>query len=271
MKYDRLHTFKINHEIDGKTVEKEFFLRKPNRRLIEDGELFHGQQINNAIMRHGLIPRALLAKKFAEHEGVYTDKEKEEYQKLLSNARKWETELQTILMKDDKARSKIEIEKISEYQDKLFQCRMDIRNFELQEDSLYEHTAENYARKKVIFWWVTQLSFFCSDDGEELIVLEGDSYDEKMDHYEKLVEDKKNRSMWENAVSKLSYYTAIWLNPNIAGDTESFKQAIELLEADNNLSVVSEDEVEPVKEKKVAKKSTRKKLPKKDSDGEQAE
>lgn len=227
MKLPRLYTFKVKQKVGEELVEREFFLRKPNRRLFEDGELFQGRMINEAITKHKLLPRALLAKTYTEYDGVYTEKEKEHYKSLITKVRDLESEYQSILLKDDDIRSEKEKERINEIAKELIYNRSLIRDYELQEDSLYDSTAESYARRKFVFWWVSFISYQVIEDKED-VVLKGNTYDEKMDHYDVLIEN--DRQFWQDVFAKFTYYVAIWMNPTINGDADAFEQALEILE-----------------------------------------
>ena len=265
MKVDKLHSFTVTmtDDKDNKTV-RNFFIRKPNRRLSEDADLFHGKMINEALTKHKLIARALLAKMYTEHDGVYTDKEKEDYRGLLAKMRDLETEYQSILLKDSDIRSEKENNRLTEIAEELFTIRTKIRDFELQEDSLYEYTAESYAKKKFIFWWVVNTAYEEIDENNHEIVLKGNSYDDKLDYYEKL--NDENGQFWREVFGKFTYYIAIWLSANVNGNLKTFKEVLEILEntpdkEDEKLEIVVEEKnIEIPKETKV-KKSTSKKSP----------
>lgn len=235
MQYDKLYDFKVALESDkGEKEYRKFFIRKPNRRLNEDSDLFHGRMINEAITKHKLIPKALLAKTYTEHDGVYTEKEKNEYKDLLTKMRDLETEYQSILLKDSELRSEKEEERLDDITDELFNIRTKIRDFELQEDSLYEYTAESYARKKFIFWWVVNTAYEEINENEHKLILSGDTYDDKLDSYDKLVE--QNEKFWSEVFGKFTYYIAIWLSPNVSGNTNTFHEVMKILDAQKDES-----------------------------------
>lgn len=241
MKYDKLYTFKVGFT-NGKE-EKEyrnFFIRKPNRRLNEDADLFHGRMINEALTKHKLIPKALLAKLYTEHDGVYTDKEKNEYKELLKKLRDLESEYQSIILKDSELRSESEDKRLDEITDELFETRTKIRDFELQEDQLYENTAESFARKKFIFWWVVNTAYEEINEDDHKLILSGNNYDEKLDSYEKLVE--QDEQFWSEVFGKFTYYIAIWLSPNISGNINAFKEVMKILDTEKEKSKETNEE-----------------------------
>lgn len=264
-KLSRIHTFFVEKEVEGKKKQFEFFLRQPNRRMKEEGELFHGKWINKAMMDEGLLPKALLAKKFAEYNGIYTDDEKKNYVDLINKVRELELEGQQIIVKDAKIRSDKEKKRVEEIEEELYESRLKIQNYELQQDGLYNYTAEHFAHRKFTMWWVAQSTYEALGDLEE-IVLKGDSYDDKMDYYDELIE--KDQTFYEDVFSKAGFYIAIWLNPSIGGNVEAFKQMIDILEKEDSEARSEEEEKEKIKEeikskpkakrasKKVAKKPT---------------
>lgn len=258
MKYDKLHSFSVTMGDDAENKKlRKFYIRKPNRRLSEDADLFHGKMINEALTKHKLIARALLAKIYTEHDGVYTDKEKFEYKDLLTKMRELETEYRSILIKDSEIRSEKENNRLHEIAEELFNIRTRIRDFEIQEDSLYEYTAESYAKKKFIFWWVVNTAYEEIDDNNHEIVLKGNSYDDKLDYYERLIDE--NGEFWREVFGKFTYYIAIWLSANVNGNVKTFQEVLDILDGSN----VKDDVVEAQSEVITNEGETKVKKPKK--------
>lgn len=247
MSYNKLFEFSLNRKIDDKTEEVKFFIRKPNRKLYEEAEIFHGSQLNKAIMEYDLIPKALLAKKFAEHKGVYTEEEKKEYIECWNKVKELETEQYQIIVKPNDNRSDKEKNRLVEIQTDLMNYRSKIHKFELQEDNLYEYTAENYARRKVIFWWITHLSYMYDGD-KEVQVLGGETHNERLDSYEKLMTED-DADFWKEVISQFTYYIAIWSNAQIGGDEELFREYIKLIEDDKTETPRVEDVKKDIEEK----------------------
>ena len=59
-----------------KSVNKTFVVKKPNRSLYDEAELFYGVKLSEGI-KAGLLTRALLAKRFNNDGGGLSDNEKE--------------------------------------------------------------------------------------------------------------------------------------------------------------------------------------------------
>lgn len=234
MKFAKLHSFDVFQKVENEEEspkKRTFIIRKPNRKMYEDNELFYGKEYNQAILVHHLIPQALLAKTFAQYDGIYTEEEKKNYISVIQEVRELESEYQTIILKPSESRSKKDESRIEEIQNRIIECRATIRDYEIQEDDSYKHTAESYANRKRTFWWVVNLGYESINDKDDNIILSGDSYEEKLDFYEKLVQDDDEKEFWNEVFNKLTFYVAIWTNPSVFGsDEETFQNIIQTLE-----------------------------------------
>ena len=98
----KLYEFSLNKEVEvkettneknekgeeiqvSKNVKKEvlqkFFIKKPNRSLFDEAELFYGVRLSEGI-KAGLLTRALLAKRFTNDGGIFSEIDKEQYTSL---------------------------------------------------------------------------------------------------------------------------------------------------------------------------------------------
>ncbi len=239
--------FSTTEEKDGKEVkitrkekrpvDKKFFLKRPTRKLYDEAELFYGVKLSEGI-KAGLLTRALLAKRFSNDGGVLSDPEREEFTKLYSELFEKQVELQILSSKDEKDRTKKEKEKIEEIKKFLTISRAKIQEFESNQSSLYDQTAENRARNKTILWWVLQLSY--SDDGgeEKSFFGEGD-YENRLRNYDKMEEDDDEWTMV--VVNKFFYYVSFWFVSK-ASTQEQFEELIKFAEKSDLESSKVEDE-----------------------------
>ena len=97
-----LYTFQVNRDIEveettekkndkgeeikeAKTIKKtrpvQVKIRKPSRRMFDDGELYYGVKLSEGI-KAGLLTRAQLAKRYEDDGGSLSDSEKERYSEL---------------------------------------------------------------------------------------------------------------------------------------------------------------------------------------------
>ena len=61
-----------------KKVEHKFFLRKPTRSMYDDAELFYGVKLAEGV-KAGLLNHALLAKRYNNDGGIFTDDQQEDF------------------------------------------------------------------------------------------------------------------------------------------------------------------------------------------------
>ena len=220
-----------------KPVKKTFVVKKPNRSLYDEAELFYGVKLSEGI-KAGLLTRALLAKRFNNDGGILSENEKDKFATLYMGLFEKQAKLQKLEMKvakDLTDKEKKEKEKIIE---ELGASREEIQEFEMAQASLFDQTAENRARNKTILWWVLQLSY--EKDGDNYIeVFSGDSYEDKVDQYDRY-EDEEDDFL-DEMLKKLSYVVSFWFVTK--ADT---KEELDVL-----LNTADEEEItgEPSKEK----------------------
>ena len=117
MKKNWLHTFSVNRDVDytyevtekskrngkdikvKKTEQKSrpvlVRLKKPGRKLFDEGELYYGVKLSEGI-KAGLLTRALLAKRYQNDGGSMSEPEKERYSELYLKLFEKENELQRL-------------------------------------------------------------------------------------------------------------------------------------------------------------------------------
>lgn len=190
-----------------KTKMQQVFLRKPNRSLYDEAELFYGVKLSEGI-KAGLLTRALLAKRFSNDGGVLSEDEKGRYADLYLKL--YESQLDIDRLNGLAGGEKTD--KSSETLDSLMRESADIRreltDFEMAQSSLFEQTAENRARNKTILWWMLSLSYLEDEDGKSEIVFSGDSFEEKLDAYDELEDSDEEFDV--ELLRKLVYYVSFW-------------------------------------------------------------
>jgi hypothetical protein len=225
-----------------KQVEKELYLRKPTRKLFDEAELYYGVKLAEGI-KEGLLTRALLQKRFSNDGGTLGDKEKEEWGKLYSEVFDKQVEMQQILIKDKKDRSEEEVTILEDGKEFIRESRNRIQEFEMQQSSLYDQTAENRARNKTILWWVLHLAH--NKNGDSPFFGEG-GFDEKIRAYDKMEEAESEFEA--ECINKFFYYVSFWYVSKTS-DPEHFKQLIDFAEKEDLME--ENDKEEPTKEENV--------------------
>ena len=79
-KNEKGETVTISKDVETVTSQT-VVLRKPNRSLYDEAELFYGVRLSEGI-KAGLLTRALLAKRFSNDGGILSDADKNKYADL---------------------------------------------------------------------------------------------------------------------------------------------------------------------------------------------
>jgi hypothetical protein len=209
-----------------KSVDKKFFIRRPTRKLYDDAELFYGVKLSEGI-KAGLLTRALLAKRFSNDGGILSDKEKDEFGALYNDVFDKQVELQKIALKTTEERSAEEKEKFTEISEFLSNARERIQEFESNQSSLYDQTAENRARNKTILWWVLHLGYQVDEKEKESSYFGEGTYEEKLARYDEMEENDDDWVL--GTLNKFFYYVSFWYVSKTS-DPDQFKELIKFAE-----------------------------------------
>lgn len=207
-------------------VPIKFAIKKPTRNLFDEAELFFGVRLSEGI-KAGLLTRALLAKRFSNDGGVFSEFDKEEYTKLYVKLFELQTEFQKVSLKEDKDRNEEEKQVYKKLIKDIAETREKLQDYEFAQASLFEQTAENRARNKTIMWWVLNLSLI-EKDGKYENVFDGSSYEDKLSAYD-LVEEKPEESLERKALAKFVYLVSFWYTGR-ASTTEEFDKLLNLIQ-----------------------------------------
>ncbi len=212
---------------DTTTVKKEIKetpvtlkIKKPNRRLYDDADLFYGVKLSEGI-KAGLLTKTLLAKRYENDGGPMSNPEKEKYAKLYIDLYEKENEVQKIQLNLDKLNEEDKKEKLTQAIVEMSTIKQDLHQFELSQQSLFDQTAEVRARNQTIMWWVLNLSY-SGEEGKEEVFFPGDTFDEKLNEYDE-IEDRDN-AFWGEAIRKFIYFISFWESGQITTE-EEFKDA----------------------------------------------
>jgi len=271
-------------------VKHQFFLRKPTRSLYDEAELFYGIELSKGI-KAGLLTKALLAKRYENDGGSLSDGEIERYGNLYLDFYRRTDEYQKLLIKDEENLSEEDRDEMARLEKELTESRSTLTQFEMEQQSLYEQTAEVRARNKTILWWILQLSY--GDDNNAYFP--GKTFEDRLAVYDELSEEED--IFINTVIQRLTYFVSFWFVGR-ASTQEEFDAMLreqglqeEDLDAQEELpaeeiakemqdivleNVVSEEkpeeeepEVKPKKSKKTKKKASVKKDPKNDNNPEE--
>lgn len=198
-----------------------YAIKKPNRRTYEDGELFFGVSLSEGI-KAGLLTRQLLAKRFDNDGGTFSESEKERYTKLYRELYEFETEIQKTQLNLSNLSEPEKVKKVSELLVKMAEIKQELQEFEDSRSAIFDQTAETRAKNKTIMWWVLQLSHVKEDDGlEKFVPLFGEgNHESKLDIYDELEESEQPHVT--EAIKKFAYFISFWYTGKVT-DEDDFK------------------------------------------------
>jgi hypothetical protein len=209
----------VEIKISDKKVPQKFFLRKPNRSLIDDAELYYGIQYSIAV-KEGLLTKAQLASKFADEAKTFSRTEQEKYTQNYFLLFEKEGELQKLQLKKKEERTPEEEKVIEELVKSMLALKQELQDFEIQQSSLFDHTAEVRARNKTILWWTCHLSH--KEDSSPLFGL--GTYQDKLAKYDEIEENEDEFLL--NVVKKILFVVSFWYTGR-ADKQEEFDRVLE--------------------------------------------
>lgn len=230
----KLYQFVVNKEIekDVQVVEKDkdgkditvirkqkveepytYFIRKPSRSDYDEAELFYSVQFSSDV-RAGILTRSEIIKRFANEDTTI----KRVYEDYTIK----ENELQRIIVAEKTPEN---LERKIKLENELLSILVDIQNFELNKSSVFEHTAENRARNKTIFWWIMALAHKV-EDNKEVPIFMGSDFKEKQEYYDKLIEKEEDKHLQE-VIQRFFYLVPAWYIGQLNSE-EDFKRAEDL-------------------------------------------
>jgi hypothetical protein len=206
-----------------KDIPHKFFLRRPTRAMTDEAELYYGVRLAEGI-KAGLLTRALLEKRFENDGGTRSDDENEEYKKVIEQLQGFHKEQSKILEVNEKKRTPAHKKKLKELDLEIKPARRALRDLQMEEDSLFEETAESRARNKVILWWMLNLAYGEKDGKGTEFFGEGD-LDARFERYDEIDEGEE---FFDIIVArKFAYYVSFWFvgRPN---SQEEFQNMIDI-------------------------------------------
>jgi len=240
----KLYEFSINKEVEikettneknekgeeievSKNVKKElpqkYFIKKPNRGLFDEAELFYGVRLSEGI-KAGLLTRALLAKRFTNDGGIFSEIDKEQYTSLYLKLFQLQNEFQRLSVKEKSKEEEVQYNNLIK---DIAESREKIQDYEFAQASLFDQTAENRARNKTIMFWVLNLSYKDNDNGTFLPVFGDGTFEDKLKEYDKL--EETSDPFFEKLCQKLVLLISFWYMGR-ASTQEEFEKLFNLEE-----------------------------------------
>ena len=265
----KLYKFQMTQEIEGEEVvvskdddgnevrttkptktnrERNFFIRKPTRKMYDEAELYYGVKLSEGI-KAGMMTRALLAKRFDNDGGVLSDEDKTRYSALYFTLFELQNEYQRISLIDKAKRTDVEEEKYKEVIKALIETRERIQDFETAQASIFDQTAENRARNKTIMWWTLMLAYegvLAKEDRiEDFPFFGAGDIESKLDKYDDIEENEDRDEFLAEAMRKFAYFVSFWYVGKAATE-EEFEQLAAMADADVESAEKEQDEINEV-------------------------
>lgn len=265
-----LYQFKINRDIEKKVTEKkkgengkeievtetvtenvpiEFFIRKPNRKLYDEAELFYGVKMSEGI-KAGLLTRNLLSKRYEDDGGAFSESEKERYSEIYMEIYAKEAEYQRLQVNLDNKPQELKDRIGQDILVEISDLRRELIEIENSQANIFDQTAENRAKNQTIMWWVLNLSFWKDPDrenSENFFV--GENYEERLETYDQY--EESDDDFLNEAIKKLAFFISFWYMGR-ATSSEEFEAVEELYNSQNS---EEEEEIEEVEEQAEAQEA----------------
>ena len=226
----------------------KFVIRKPNRRLYEDGELFYAVKLGEGV-KAGLLTKAFIVKKFqnSTDEGD-ENRERQEYAELYYKLLRYQEELEKLRLNLENEDEDYRAKKAAECVANIQSTQAKIQEYELAQNNLFDQTAEKRAQNQTIMWWVLHSAYSLDEKGDyEPIFGEGD-YDNRIAEYDRI--EEKDDPFWTEVVKKYAYFVTFWYL-NGVNTQEQFDEVAKMFARDNFEETMDEETEEtPAEESK---------------------
>jgi hypothetical protein len=192
-----------------KTVKKEIpytiRIASPSRRQVEDADMEFSIEMSKCIKK-GILTKAMLAKKYSDSGGLLSEEDSAELVRLYRELAELQNSLGRSMSKKKKTGK--EKEKEEQLTDSFAETRKRIVDLETSYQNVFNHTADTKAQNKTILWYVLNLSYVSSPDGEERPLFLGETSEQKEESYYKL--DEEGDEIYELAKEKLMTFISFW-------------------------------------------------------------
>ena len=203
-------------------VPLEVKIKKPSRRELEDAELQYTIEMSKCI-KQGILTKAMLAKKYSDTGGAFTEEGEKEYGKLYKQILEFQNEyikLDSATKLDAKQKKRLEFLK-----EEIAKVKRELVEVETNLQGLFEHTADVKAQNKLLLWYGLHLTYIQREQDEEPIqYFKGSDYDEKLeDYYEK---EEENSDVYQQVIKQVSTTLAFWFY-NQASTQKEFEEIMD--------------------------------------------
>lgn len=206
-----------------KKVPLKVILKQPSRKEREEVDMVYSISYGKCIDK-GCLTRQMIAKKYDDIGGFLTKDESTQYSKLYFDFYNSQTELTRLESIGVDNLSDLQKEKRKELIIDIASQKRELISFENAKDNLFQHTAEEKAKRKAMFWLLLNLTYI-SDPGDEKEApypfFEGSKDEEKEQDFEDK-EDEEDQillKIYQKIITFLVFYWEGYANSN-----ESFEK-----------------------------------------------
>jgi len=172
--------------------------------------MFYSVELNKFI-KMGLLTKAMLAKQYGTNGGVWTEKEQKIYSELIYKMYQKELEVQQLSMINQSKISERQKEKLNAAMLEMSQIKKELTEYEMIQNSLFDHTADVKARNRAIMWYILHLASFIEGDSDDAVLedmFEGEDFEEKYEAYEN--KEESEDELYKKTIDRISSIITIW-------------------------------------------------------------
>lgn len=200
-------------------VVRKFCLVRPNRALREDADLHTRAEYGKAV-KAGMIPMALLTKRFSNDDGTLSDTQKQEYSDTYTLLLEKEKDYQKAHITEEKDRTEEDKAQIASIEKEIRELNEKLQFLSKSQNGLYDNTPEMWARNKAIAYYTLFLGF--EDKDGKLIPFFGEGdYKAKLAKYDSF--EELDDEFIIRVAGRLMFATAIYY-AGLASKQEEFEK-----------------------------------------------
>lgn len=225
---------------DGTEVVHKYALLKPTHSLREEADELNATETSKLVAK-GVLTRKMLRKRIVDA-GIYSEEEKAAIIKLYEDFDTKLLEFRKLIEKEEK-----DEEAQGKINEEIVDLRQRIQQFEIEQMSLYDTTAEVLARNRVLFWW-TLVLLLEDKDGKYINVFKTRDYSKLKVEYDTFIDDNQYNN--ELLLNVGNVVTSLFLGQ--ATTKEELERVWERVEKDSepsNEEEVKVTEAKPEQEK----------------------
>lgn len=231
---------KITKEVEVE-VPYTFAIKKPTRDQLDKADLFYSACVGEGL-NAGLMSSALLAKRFVNDGGIFTEKEKEAWAEVVGERKEIESKLEELRKKTTDERTQEEKDEYKKLETEAIKLNKELQDYEIRQNQLFENTAEYRARTRSILWWQLELLYQKEGDTfKSVFPLNKDAiykdslaeFKERNRIYDELVEsvedNERELEFWNQVLYKAVQIVSIWFY-NRSAKPEDYDKIIQQIE-----------------------------------------